>query len=647
MLAACAALWHAALMTRAANDNFMHMTFAQQWLAGDWPIRDFFDHGWILQYSLSALAQVVFGERLIGEALIVGVAWAVATYAVFHTVRQTSGSTLAACLAGLLLILAGARGYSYPKGVVYAVAAALWWGYVRTPTWRRMLAFGAWAAAAFLWRPDHGIYVACGIVLAAWAAHGLRPIALVRSALAGASMLALVAPFLLYVQLTAGLTDYVSAGLVLGRVEHTTHGPHQWPLLRFGRDLWRIEPAGAYAPAITLRWTTDSTPDERAQILARYGLTPLSTDGDTVHASLSAQSFPVIGGLVGEPVVEDTGGIDRSTGVLTAPWPTLHRWKFSQAWLRVRWLPQLDPQPRASEFAVALFYGLPVLLVLGAPWMSQYFPRGVTESSLVAFAAFAFLLDVAMLRSPFPARAADAVVGSAVVFGLCVVWMWRAAAAAGWLRVVALRFVTLLLVGAMTASVAGAGRFRETLAGLAGQWTSPSHARGAWTEVYRELTASPPLAHYRDRPARLSLRLAAYVRECVPPSDRLLVLWFEPEIYYYSGRLMAQRHLIFAPAWAEVPHEQRMTLEKIRRYRPPVALARQSSFEYEARATYPAVVDDLERDYRLAGTIADGGDEYRIFARRDRPVARAFGPEGWPCFVGEAGSWSRVGQPVG
>ena len=64
MLALAAFVWHVMLMTSAANDNFMHMAMAQQWLAGDWPVRDFFDNGRLLQYSLSALAQVTIGDRI-------------------------------------------------------------------------------------------------------------------------------------------------------------------------------------------------------------------------------------------------------------------------------------------------------------------------------------------------------------------------------------------------------------------------------------------------------------------------------------------------------------------------------------------------------------------------------------------------------
>jgi hypothetical protein len=156
--------------------------------------------------------------------------------------------------------------------------------------------------------------------------------------------------------------------------------------------------------------------------------------------------------------------------------------------------------------------------------------------------------------------------------------------------------------------------------------------------------AVPPLEHYVGRSARFTIRLAAYVRDCVPPDDRLLVLWFEPEIYYYSDRLMALRHPVFAPAWSTLDVEQRATLAKIARFKPPLVLARQSALDEYARATYPGVIDYVEKNYVLAATAQDGGEEYLIYARRDRQVTRRFDAQSWPCYTAEPSRWARVGR---
>jgi hypothetical protein len=108
---------------------------------------------------------------------------------------------------------------------------------------------------------------------------------------------------------------------------------------------------------------------------------------------------------------------------------------------------------------------------------------------------------------------------------------------------------------------------------------------------------------------------------------------------------MAQRHLVFAPTWAAVAHEQRMTIDKIGRFAPPIVLARRSALQGYAGASYPGVVDYVQREYRLAATVTEDGEDYLIFARRDRAPLRGFRSGEWPCFVREVSDWSRVGYP--
>jgi hypothetical protein len=646
-LSVLASVWHALLMTSAPNDNFLHLTLAKQWLAGDWPVRDFFDQGSILQYSISAVAIAVGGERLLSEAVVVGLCWAISAYLVFALVRRLTGYPAAAAVAAMLTIIAGARGYSYPKGIVYAVAATLWWQYVDAPTTRRVAIFGVWAAVAFYWRADHGLYVAAAIALACVAAHGLHVAAIRRCLTAGAAMFAIVAPFFGYVQATIGLPEYIQTGVAAAQTEHVTQGPHQWPVLRFGKSAVVIDPREKYAPTVGIRWIATSSPPQREEVRARYDLAVVEADDDGVErVRLSVHSLANLRGLINEPMVADTAGIDRSTASLASwSWPTSQRWRFNHASLRMHVLPELDAQARASEVAVALFYILPIAVMIAAPWLTRYLVAPVTTRTVVTFGVFVILVDAAMLRLPFPARAADAVVLTAVLFGCCVAAFWRAAVASRrWRRVLFAAAATALVV-ILTLSVAQASRFGERISSLTGGGTSLGRTRAQWSATFAELFASPPLDYFVDKRARFSLRLAAYVRDCVPEGDRLLVLWFEPEIYYYGDRLMAQRHLVFAPTWAAVPHEQRMALEKLTHFAPPIALARRSALESYASASYPGVVDYIQKEYQLAATILEDKEEYLIFVKRDRPIVRSFGSDNWPCFVHDPSVWSRVGHP--
>ena len=107
---------------------------------------------------------------------------------------------------------------------------------------------------------------------------------------------------------------------------------------------------------------------------------------------------------------------------------------------------------------------------------------------------------------------------------------------------------------------------------------------------------------------------------------------------------MAQRHLVFVPPWAGIEEEQRLTLEKVERHSPPLVLARRSALDSQARASYPRLVEYVERGYSVAAAVTNDDEEYLIFARKDRMAVRGFGVDGWPCYVRETSPWSSVGR---
>ena len=134
----------------------------------------------------------------------------------------------------------------------------------------------------------------------------------------------------------------------------------------------------------------------------------------------------------------------------------------------------------------------------------------------------------------------------------------------------------------------------------------------------------------RVLPPAPELQLAAYARECVPENDRILVLWFAPEIYYYSGRLMASRHTFFLSEFGDLPFERDMEKAKVKRTRPPIVFTRAQS-ERSVRMAFPEVMDLIQREYRVTGGIEDD-DPYLILVRNDRNPVRAYGPDRWPCY---------------
>ena len=131
----------------------------------------------------------------------------------------------------------------------------------------------------------------------------------------------------------------------------------------------------------------------------------------------------------------------------------------------------------------------------------------------------------------------------------------------------ALAAVLLMVLAAKSFAVAG--DFGDRIARLIGEGQSLERAQGAWSEVAARLRASPPSEFWAGHTGPVSMRLAKYVRRCTAPSDRVLVLWFAPEIHADADRLMAGRHLYYFAAFRGIADEQRREFEKVTAPRRP------------------------------------------------------------------------------
>jgi len=623
-------LLHAAFLV---NDDFMHRAYARQLLAGDLPVRDFFDYGMGLMYALSALAEATMGYRLLSEAVLVGVLVGLATFLVYDAVRRTTGSTALAVLAAVLLVVATPRSYAYPKLIVYAGAAWLWWWYVQAPALRRALVLGAAAGVAFYLRPDHGAYVAVGVALAIVAAHGTTRTTIARWALSGAVAIALVAPWVVYASIQGGgVVDWVRSGTMAATEEHRVTGRvvPGWPVRAPG-DLVRVDPPRMYAPIVGIRWTAGSTPEARQAVIDRYGLEVVDMRNEqSGHVRLSPRAVRELGALIAEPIVEDTDDIDRGAGrVSRDEWPAARERRFAHWWLRVRILPGLDASTAAGEAGAVLFFALPLLALATAFLLRAHLPPGLDAARLAWFALFTLVVDLGLLRTPFNVRLGEAVVLPAVTLALLARMLLDLAGRHhGWRRW-APRLALALLVLMVAKSLAVTGQPAERLQRLAAARGDES---GSASDVWSRLWSSPPIDHWRGRTPEVTLRLATYAHDCLPEGDRILVLWFAPEIYYYADRPMAGRHAFFLPGLGALPHEHRMEMDKIGRVPPGMVFVKAGSTR-EPRDTFPELFDLIARDYRLGGRIEADDDQYDVLVPRDRASRRDYGERGWPCFT--------------
>ena len=337
-----------------ANDHFMHLSRARQILLGDVPIRDFFDAGFFLQNYLSSAAQLLFGYDLFGEAVLTISFIAFGTMLVFHLSAQLSGSRWIAGSSALLTLFAFPRLYSYPKVFLYVAAIALAWVYAHRGSRWHVSLMAALTALAFLLRHDHGVYIAvmmvCFLGLREWdGAQFWR-----RLGLYAGVAVALVLPYLVFVQTTTGLLSYVAGTGSQAQTTTLIQASLQITPLPFKVDrsapLWVVAPPDERR--VNVRWAEGATDTARQDREVHFGLTGgVRADGRTWSYVLTDHETGNVQALVQDPMVDDTAGIDRGTFQVVP-----ERWK---SWLeRKLFLLRLSLAPGVftAQNALAWYY---------------------------------------------------------------------------------------------------------------------------------------------------------------------------------------------------------------------------------------------------------------------------------------------------
>ncbi len=213
--------------TYFGDDHFVHLSAAQQMLFGDWPTRDFIDVGRPLTIVASAVAQRIIGHDLFSEAVLVSAAIGLAAALTAWTVAKATSSIGIGVGAALLQVGVFPRGYSYPKILSTALVICLIWRYIDRPTANRRLVLALGIATAFLFRHDLGLFTGVAGFVALLVAdptphHRAR---MGNALMLAASTFALVSPYLIYVHLHGGLTNYFTTAMTANGVE----GGYEWP----------------------------------------------------------------------------------------------------------------------------------------------------------------------------------------------------------------------------------------------------------------------------------------------------------------------------------------------------------------------------------------------------------------------------------
>ncbi|OFW51109.1 MAG: hypothetical protein A3G77_15915 [Acidobacteria bacterium RIFCSPLOWO2_12_FULL_68_19] len=337
------------------DTNFYSLWEATALGAGDHPYRDFFEWGIPLQALVSLAAQTLVGNRLVGEFAVQWLGIIAGSVIAFHVGLRASGSIVwsLVMLAFALPLTATTATYHYPKLLLYPVATWLMWRYMDAPRPGRAAMVGAATTAAFLFRHDHGVYVAGATVLAIVLTRLVAPSSrnlrswMMEGGAAAATALALLAPWLILVHSSEGLPEYIRS-----RYERYALGRHYrnpYPsLLTMNpiRTLTPEEPPQPEAGVVSFEWLEHVDEAQRTRIAADYGLRLVNGPDGKGRWEYEAQNRldPRLLGL--QAVINNASGLD---------WQRLSelRWRLPAPDDSVLWLQQ-----------VALL--VPVLLLVGA-----------------------------------------------------------------------------------------------------------------------------------------------------------------------------------------------------------------------------------------------------------------------------------------
>lgn len=604
------------------NDHFVHLSRARQIALGEVPIRDFFDPGLILQYYVSAAALIVSGDTLLGEALLTVSLVALGTALSFVLAARASRSVPIALVATVAAAATMPRLYSYPKVLLYVLALASGWYYSRAPRAPRLGLLTLITAVAFLFRPDHGVYIGVAIVALIVLLHvrDLRR-GLVALLQYGAATVVLLTPLFVFLAANVGIANYYVSSDAQARDIMTPR------LLRLPFTMDRSAPLVALErapePRIRVRWSPAVQDAERRERESRYQLANgLMVDDSTWSYVVTDASGRNLRALISDPLVADTHGIDRHGGELARP----EAWRDTLR--RMRGM-RINPGIFTPENALAWLYYLTVALPLaGSLILAVAWHRGRLGPSERAAVGMTVLLclviNQGLIRDNPRVRLPD-VAAVAAVLGAWVaaVWLGR--------PIGRRRLAAGTIAGALTVwsagTVGGAGeRLRAS-----GILRAPASIPERIISVTNELRRSPIDVWAPEGSAGIRA-LTRYIHTCTTPEDRVLVTWFEPGVFFYAQRRFAGGQVYLDPGWHDSPDDQLLTIARMKTQRVPIVLVR-AEVEHLYEQRFSLVHDYVRERYRTAARSTFGADqEYAVLVDRYVQPSGRYEPLDLPCY---------------
>lgn len=613
------------------NDQFVPLSRARQILLGDVPVRDFFDPGQFLHLYASAVALSLSGGTLLGEAVLTIFFMALGAALVYVLATRLAQSWIIGAAAAATAVATFPRLYSYPKVFLFVLAVACAWRYQARRTNANLALIALVTAVAFLLRHDHGAYIGISVMAFLTLLHwpgsmaGVRPLASAAGLYCGVTLL-LVLPFLVFIQSVVGIPRYVT-DLTSQAREITTLRLNAPPVhVDWTAPPVRIDPPSE--PRIHVRWKADVSDAVRRERELQFGLSsPMPDDGTTWSYVITNTDPYNISALVTDSTVEDTNGIDRERMELALNESLFRRAQRRSPLLRMEVAPGVLTFGNALAWLYYVTLALPLLaaaMLIGTRETSQAAADRAIVGMLIVLSV---IIGQSLVREAPEARLPD-VAAPLAVLGAWVAGVWTG----GHSRHVRARIAATVALGLVTfwgAAALGDGRDHVVTTGvLAG----PVGVKERLDTVNEQLTARPPIDRWDDTGSTGLRTLARWVHACTAPSDRLLVVGWASDLFFYAERPFAGGQVYLYPNWHDSVADQHLTVERLARQRVPIAIAPVEG-EPATRKAFPIVQHYVDRHYQhvVRGNFGSAL-EYDVLVRRDiTPVGR-YQPLDLPCY---------------
>jgi hypothetical protein len=610
------------------NDYFMHMAWAAEMLRGEWPVRDFVEPGFPLQTWLAYAGLRAGGYQLSWEGALACTLIAASVTLTYVVCRQLSLPRWLSLLVAAIAALTYPRLYAYPKAFVYP--AALWAlsCYLRAANRRTLFLVACATAVAFLFRHDHGVWIAAPTVMGLALRHWSEPRRLVR-AVAGYGIAAalLVSPWLAWVATSGHADQYWD--FLLERSDGLTDRtrlPAQ--TLDFDRSAPLLTFVPIEFPIVGIRWAPAASPADKLQREQQFGLIPMPSPEDRYR--LTNIDIDNVRALVLDPMVEDTSGIDRTT--LRIPeggftWTYLQLQRYVPL-IRLRVLPGIIRPTNAQQWLTNVTFVVPfVVLVFELVRFLVRRTAGIDNATtlVVVTAVLSIITYQTLIRASPDSRLGDIVAMTAILLAWFIARIWSVTTSARYgLRPVA---VVLLVVTIASACSFGGVITRLGAVGVNGPTNFARRLSGVGT-----LYGGRPLDLYAPPGAAGLAGLSRWINQCTAEDNRLAIIGFEPQVFFLAERGFAGGLAFYDLGWNSSERDQALTIERWSRQRVPVILAMDIEWESFSR-DYPTVRAWIDARYEVVERSTFGGNKtLTLLTHRSFPSVRPEPSTGLPCF---------------